>query len=310
MTWCTRVHLSTFGNLVKYAVKEQLVVSSINIRWQAASIQITDSSPALLLHQKKNDLIYSTATTTAISSAATWPQQEASFLEEQKEEKGKRKEQLIWVQSSIDRYLWRRRTLLVDGTSKKVCVTVEQKKKATYSWKRGKQCKKEHFVFAVTRVSERVNIIEIDAWIQYFRKTNDASFPDRVAWLLCWKSAHVPSWTCDEAGANARTKIRWRILDTTNQHPHDQLFVPARPVHFLLFLQRKKRFRQSRTDNGRYSTRKSLLYFSLASPSTYLTCRCSRYRKGRPRLLGSSNWRFLCVSQQKGLLTPTIDLPW
>jgi hypothetical protein len=46
-----------------------------------------------------------------------------------------------------------------DGTSKKVLATVEQKRKATYNWKREKQPQKELFIIAVTSISENVNII-------------------------------------------------------------------------------------------------------------------------------------------------------
>jgi hypothetical protein len=52
-----------------------------------------------------------------------------------------------------------------DGRSKKVLVTVEQKRKATYSRKREKQHKKELFVIAATSISENVNIIELGAWM-------------------------------------------------------------------------------------------------------------------------------------------------
>jgi hypothetical protein len=53
-----------------------------------------------------------------------------------------------------------------DGTSKKVLVTGEQKRKATYNWKGEKQRKKELFVIAVTSISENVNIIKIGTcWV-------------------------------------------------------------------------------------------------------------------------------------------------
>jgi hypothetical protein len=63
-----------------------------------------------------------------------------------------------------------------DGPSKKVLVTVEQKRKATYNWKRKKQLEKELFIIAATSISENVKIIEVGAFVDVKQMTRSEGF--------------------------------------------------------------------------------------------------------------------------------------